>query len=325
MNLRELAADPARFEHHLVVVARAGDAQLELAMASEPLYFAHRNRSDEWALPLRTGDPLLDAFPARTFLSDEDGRDVGRYKHGAGDLVLHPFGLAHWPGRLRPPYEPFEFAPGMRRRGLSVVLCGVRDLPAAAAPLRITNGRQADVKADAGVRMSLVDVYRDEAGPLARLGDATLELLVDPTVAHDDGYLLVLEGDFETDLRRVDRGDPIADVRRALFLRADSGAADPPDSWRRAPDPPFAPLEDAAGATDPTVRIAGRDVPRYWLARTLFRVALHDFQLGWMQTYGDLVLDDRGPTLRIGDTTIPRSDVERLYREVAPRGYSERT
>jgi hypothetical protein len=36
-NLRALAARPGRFEHHLVVVARAGDAQLEMATASEPL------------------------------------------------------------------------------------------------------------------------------------------------------------------------------------------------------------------------------------------------------------------------------------------------
>ena len=44
-NLRELAARPERFEHHLVVVARAAGAQLEIATASEPLYFAHVNVS----------------------------------------------------------------------------------------------------------------------------------------------------------------------------------------------------------------------------------------------------------------------------------------
>ena len=38
MNLRELASRPERFEHHLIVFARIGAAQLELACASEPLY-----------------------------------------------------------------------------------------------------------------------------------------------------------------------------------------------------------------------------------------------------------------------------------------------
>ena len=52
-NLRELAARPARFEHHLTVVARAGCAQLEMVTASEPLSFAHINVSDEYALALR--------------------------------------------------------------------------------------------------------------------------------------------------------------------------------------------------------------------------------------------------------------------------------
>src|SRR5690606_14265154 len=54
-NVRALAARPGRFEHHLVVVARIGAAQLEQATASEPLYFAHANVSDEYALPLTTG------------------------------------------------------------------------------------------------------------------------------------------------------------------------------------------------------------------------------------------------------------------------------
>ncbi len=36
-NLKELAARPERFEHHLTVVARLGVAQLEIATASEPV------------------------------------------------------------------------------------------------------------------------------------------------------------------------------------------------------------------------------------------------------------------------------------------------
>src|SRR5206468_1134336 len=81
-NLRELAARPGRFEHHLLVCASIDDVQLEIATASEPLYFSHINLSDEYALALPTGDELIDRFPLRTFLSDpRTGEDVGRYNH----------------------------------------------------------------------------------------------------------------------------------------------------------------------------------------------------------------------------------------------------
>ena len=116
-NLRELVARPERFEHHLVVVARVGDAQLEVATASEPLYFAHVNVSDEYAIALPTGDDIVDRFPLRTFLTNaSSGQDVARYNHRAGDLVLHPLGLMHWPGDCVRPTSPCRFHPGCGER-----------------------------------------------------------------------------------------------------------------------------------------------------------------------------------------------------------------
>jgi len=113
-----------------LVCATVGDVQLEVTTASEPLYFNHINLSDEYAMALPTGDELVDRFPLRTFLSDPvTGEDVGRYNHRVGDLVLHPDGLLHWPGRLRPPYDPFELPPGMRRCGLSIVYCASKPTP----------------------------------------------------------------------------------------------------------------------------------------------------------------------------------------------------
>ncbi len=134
VNLHELVARPRRFEHHLVVVAGLGPAQLEIVTASEPLAFAHHNISDEYAMALPTGDAMIDAFPLRTFLTDPSSfTDVGRINHRVGDLVLHPHGLLHWPGRLRPPYAPFRFPHGMRRCGLSRVL-RLAPFPARRAP-----------------------------------------------------------------------------------------------------------------------------------------------------------------------------------------------
>ncbi len=65
-NLRELAARRERYEHHLLACATVDDVQLEIATASEPLYFAHINLSDEYAIALTTGDDLVDRFPLRT-------------------------------------------------------------------------------------------------------------------------------------------------------------------------------------------------------------------------------------------------------------------
>src|SRR5262249_3119983 len=130
-NLLDLASRPGRFEHHLTVVARIGEAQFEIATASEPLYFAHINVSDEYAIGLPTGDALIDGFPLRTFLADAPtGQDVARYNHRVGDVVLHPLGFTHWPGRLRPPFAPVVPPPGMRRCGTSLVFCACAPTPA---------------------------------------------------------------------------------------------------------------------------------------------------------------------------------------------------
>ncbi len=86
-----------------IVCATLGNAQLEIVTASEPLYFGHVNISDEFALALPSGDPMVDRLPLRTFISDAaTGVDLARYKHRTSDLVLHPGGYLHWPGRLQP-------------------------------------------------------------------------------------------------------------------------------------------------------------------------------------------------------------------------------
>ena len=73
-NLLELASRPGRFEHHLTVVARVGDAQLEIATASEPLYFAHVNVSDEYAMALPTGDPPVEPTSGRQMIPCSSAR-----------------------------------------------------------------------------------------------------------------------------------------------------------------------------------------------------------------------------------------------------------
>lgn len=364
-NLRELAARPDRFEHHLTVVARVAEAQLEVVTASEPLFFAHQNVSDEYALAMSTGDPLLEPLRFLTLLSDAaSGADVGRIRHGVGDLVLHPHGLLHWPGRLRPPHEPFEFGPGARRAGCSIVLCATRPLaPARDRPLRVSADREADVKAygDTRVPFLLVDTRADDEGDVAVIGGARLSLLVEPELVAPPrgGYVVVLEARdpsgalFDGDLVHVPEGATLdaAGVRRALLLSCrDASPEAPPPSWREVPPPPFAPFEDAAPARLPvrvgeleisdagpsTVRVrlgaASAEVPRYWLARMLFRVALHGYRIGYLETYGGLFYDDRdGHRLGLrgaGSVVVPERalgpTIEHLYRAVAPSGYVER-
>src|SRR5262249_59950254 len=70
INLREIVARADRFEHLLIVCATVGRVQLEIVTASEPLYFGHVNLSDEYAIPLPSGDDLVDRFPLRTYSSD---------------------------------------------------------------------------------------------------------------------------------------------------------------------------------------------------------------------------------------------------------------
>ena len=82
------------------------------------------------------------------------------------------------------------------------------------------------------------------------------------------------------------------------------------------------------------MRVAGSsaEVPRHWAARFFFRWALHDYRLGYVETYGGLYTDDRGEDaiigLRGGDSVSIHKDeltpiVEALYRAIAPPGYTE--
>jgi hypothetical protein len=364
VNLHELAARPQRFEHHLLVVAAVGIAQLEIVTASEPLAFGHRNISDEYAMALPTGDAMIDSFPLRTFLADpESSADVGRVNHRVGDLVLHPHGLLHWPGRLRPPYEPLRFPQGMRRCGLSLVYCASRPTPPTERPLFVSAGREADAKAygDDVVPFLLADTGRSPPASLAAVGDTTLDLLVAPSLVTlpQGGYLVVLDAapeslHFAGDLIHVPPGEavPTEGLRRALRLSSPSAApAPPPPSWTDVPEAPFATFEDAAPGALPvqignltveaaspaavTVRLDGRpagEIPRFWLTRMLFRVALHAFAIGYVETYGGFYYDDREGRYRLGvrghghiDLTREEmaSAIPELYRAVAPAGYTE--
>lgn len=360
-NLRELAARPGRFEHHLVVVAKAGAAQLEVATASEPLYFAHANLSDEYALPLRTGDAMLDAATFRVFLADPvSGEDAARVNHRAGDLVLHPYGWLHWPGKLRAPYEPPPFPPGGRRAVLSAVFCASRPTEPGERPLYVARGREADAKAyvEPAPPMLLAPLGQVRLGVVARVGAAHLRVATPPFALARGGYVLVLEADddggaFEGDLVHVPPGaiyDGRGAKRALVFESSEADAEPPPPSWARVPDAPFAPCEQAppgalpvregelevheASEREVEVRVgsASARVPRYWLARMLFRLGLHGFALGYVETYGGFFYDDRGPRVLLGvrgaghvavDRERVGAVVEALYRAVAPPGYVE--
>jgi multimeric flavodoxin WrbA len=365
INLRELIARPERFEHHLVVCATIGAAQLEIVTASEPLYFGHVNLSDEFALALPCGDPLIDGFPLfRTFVSDAvTGADVGRYNHRVGDLVLHPVGHLHWPGRLRPPYEPFEVPPGIRRCGLSLVLCASEPMVSSAPRRGAPESREADVKSYVTPAPPLaLAATSGPPGIVAAIGTTALSLVERPTAIAPPrgGWVVVLEGTgihAPGDLIRIPPGDSLdgTGIARALVLADPDRAPDvPPTSWHALPPPPFAPFEDAPAARLPyqhgelaieeapagTVAIRVGDttsaVPRYWLARMLFRCALHGLRLGYVETYGGLFVDDRGVEIQLGlrgpaarrAITLSRTEalavIERIYRAVAPAGYRER-
>lgn len=362
VNVRELCARPGRFEHHLLVVARVGEAQLEVVTASEPLYFAHHNISDEWALSLTTGDPLLDGFPLLTHLCDyESGRDVARLRHHVGDLVLHPFGHLHWPGRLRPPHDAPAFPDGERRAILAAVYCAATPLGAGVRDVAIDPERSDDVRlAEAGVPLALYDTRAAPPQALAALGGSAFSSWSGPgAIAPARGaYVLVVDGDgpdaHTGDLVYVPAGVAfvVDHAARALVMSGvDHDAPPPPESWQVVPRGPFACFEDGprgslpvtqgglslAAVSDALVRVEvegrGGDVPRYWLARFLFRVALHGYAIGYLETYGGFFYDDREGVTRIGlrdrgFVTVPRGEVpalvERLYRAVAPPGYVER-
>jgi len=356
-NLRELMARPDRFEHHLLVVARVGSTQLEVVTASEPLAFAHLNRSDEYALALPTGDALIDGFPLRTFLADPSSNaDVGRINHGVGDLVLHPFGYLHWPGRMRAPFEPYPFAPGMRRTGVSMVFCACEDTEPTERPLFVSEGRDVKAYASPAPPFMVCDTAHEEGRVVATIDEVAMTLLVAPKTIHapHGAYVLVLEASspewFATDLVFVPPGEELSGegIARALVMAsATVDASPPPPSWDAVPLPPFAPFENAeaghlpirhgelvledAGPRLVTARIGDHpavEVPRHWLARMLFRVALHGYQLGYVETYGGVYWDDRaGMLLGVrgqGDVAVDANVIEALYRAVAPTGYRER-
>ncbi|MEQ8452695.1 MAG: hypothetical protein RLO52_21130 [Sandaracinaceae bacterium] len=358
-HLRALLAREGRFEHHLMVVARVGVAQLEAVCASEPLFFAHANVSDEWVLPLRTGDPLLDHAPLRVFLSDpETHRDVGRINHRVGDAVLHPHGWLHWPGRLRPPFSPPAFPPGQRRALPSVAFCASRPTPPAPdRPVPITRGREEDAKAyvDPPPPLGLVSLDALDA----RVGDATLTWREPPFAPPRGGYVLRPDGA----LVYLPPGVSLDLDAPALLLASDTeAAAPPPATWDRVPEAPFPPYEladpgalpvsvgglRAEAVDEDTVRLdlaeSSAQVPRHWLARMLFRIALHTLVVdgakrplpttgfGYVETYGGFFYDDRDGAHRVGlrdgdSVVIPPGDLsstlEALYRAVAPRGYVE--
>lgn len=370
VNLRDLIGRPDRFEHHLVVCATIGHTQLEVVTASEPLYFGHITPSDEYALALPCGDPIVDRTPLRTFISDPaTGADLGRYNHRSGDLVLHPVGYMHWPGRLRPPYEPFDLPPGLRRCGLSLVFSSNIRLASTAPALPTPGDRAQDVKAYVESPPPMVLAPTDgPAGTLAQIGTTELTLVERRgRIAPLRGcWVLVLNVDRKSphavcDLIRVPPGATLdaRGISRALVL-ADPylGPEPPPPSWQALPPPPFAPFEDAppgtlpfrlggltveetrSGAVAISIEGATAAVPRYWLARTLFRVALHGLRLGYIETYGGLFVNDHpareGGPIEIGlrsessrvKISIPQDEaigaIERFYRAVAPAGYRER-
>lgn len=358
-HLRALLAREGRHEHHLMVVASVGEAQLEAVCATEPLFFAHANVSDEWVIPLRTGDPLLDAAPLRVFLSDPTtNEDVGRLNHRVGDAVLHPHGWLHWPGRLRPPFEAPAFPDGRRRALASVAFCASVPLPPRPdRPTPVAPGREADAKAYVSPPppLSLVDVEHLDA----HIGDAHLRWSEPPFAPPRGGYVLTPEGA----LFFVPPGQSLPLPSGALLLSsATRDAHPPPRAWERVPDRPFdvyeahpplaLPLDLGdlhASALDEravTLRIqsSAAVVPRHWLARMLFRIALHTLVvdgvrqplprpcLGYVETYGGFYYDDRsgdhvlglrdGASLSLPPESLA-STLESLYRAVAPRGYVE--
>jgi hypothetical protein len=279
----------------------------------------------------------------------------------------------HWPGRLRPPYEPFDFPPGMRRAGLSIVYCASIRTPATPCAVPRPQGRSEDAKAYVTPPPPMVLAStRGAPGVLAHIGRTSLSLLELPETiapAHG-GWVVVLEADATSghaacDLLRIPEGSTLAGagIIRALLLTSTHAGPDVvPTSWSSVPAAPFAAFEDAAPGALPmavaTMRVeeaspstvavaigaARAEVPRYWLARMLHRIALHGMRVGYAETYGGFFIDDRGDDVRMGlradadadanarasagAVTVPRAEalavIEALYRAVAPAGYRER-
>jgi hypothetical protein len=258
--------------------------------------------------------------------------------------------------------------PGVRRCGLSLVFCASEHMDGNAPVLVPPAGREADIKTYGSPAPPLLLAPMDgPPGLIAQIGTTEL-LLVERRgrIAPDTGcWVIVLEADPETgyipcDLIRVPPGAALdaRGISRALVLTdAEASPDPPPPSWRALPPPPFPPFEDGAPGTLPfrygaltvesarsgAVAISVGDstaaVPCYWLARMLFRAALHGLRLGYIETYGGLFIDDplradraielglRTPSGR-AVLTIPPDEalgvIEQLYRAVAPPGYRER-
>jgi hypothetical protein len=252
----------------------------------------------------------------------------------------------------------------MRRCGVSLVFCAGARTPTVERHTRVTEGRAGDAKAYTANAplLALCDLGREAEGPVAWVGDASLDLVVRPTTvaAPRGAYVVVLEVEpgvlhHACDLIHVPPGATLdaKGILRALVFGSVAHDVDPPPaSWDRVPGSPMAPLEDVARASLPFardgVRVTALDpervqvtlgeaeavVPRHWLARMLFRIALHPPVFGYVETYGGLYYDDRSREtvrlgLRGGSEIVLRPDdalrlVEGLYRAVAPEGYTEK-
>jgi hypothetical protein len=211
---------------------------------------------------------------------------------------------------------------------------------------------------------------RGRPGVLAMIGRTSLTLLELPEVIAPEhgGWLIVLEAEAGSvhaacDLVRIPDGMKLggAGIVRALLLSSTDAGPDPvPASWERVAGAPFVVYEEAAPGSLPldvangemrmriaevsastvgiTIGETKAEVPRFWLARMLHRVAMHGLRLGYAETYGGFFVDDREDHVRLGvrgakgsaaaAVTVPRAEavetIERMYRAVAPKGYRER-
>ena len=229
----------------------------------------------------------------------------------------------HWPGRLRPPFEPFEFPAGMRRCGVTLVFCASSPAPPGERSVAVTGGRAADAKTygAASPPLGLWELGLEPAGVVGRVAGASLALVVRPGAisAPRGAYVVVLEADAGSahhacDLFYVEPGASVdgAGIARALVMTGDARDVEaPPPSWDAVAAAPMARIEaaprgelpfarhgvvaDALDATRVTIAVepASTVVPRHWLARMLYRIALHAPALGYVETYGGFFYDDR--------------------------------
>ncbi len=214
MNLRARAGAKVRLEHILEIVMRIDDTVIEMATASEPLYFGHSNWGDEYNLLFLTGDDMADAFPGRTVFTDTDSAEqLGYVKCANGTMTVHPVGMSHWPGKLKEPHKIFNPPDELRRKVFAAVFCtaGKVDYNETLAPaksVKMTDG-QADWSGErlpefAKVKVNEIKVHHDlpertkdrinvknligmaidakrpldEPEAIARVGTATLDFIV---------------------------------------------------------------------------------------------------------------------------------------------------